>query len=1051
TKMALLDNEGKLRFGIYTRTQGKPLNAFQRLLHSLTRLGREKEILLNICGLGTTGSGRKLVGTFAGADIVKNEISAHLKGAVNAYSGVRTIFEIGGQDSKFISVEDGWMKDANMNYVCAAGTGSFLEEQANNMNIPLDEISRVCKDALPPIANHRCTVFMEQDANQLLTKGMKKSQVMASILYAVCKNYLNRVVHNRPVVEPILFLGATAKNSGLVEAFRNILNKEVLTSSYSHIMGAVGMAEMCREEQKPRSLFKGMWLKDVNIQLSETTCTLCRNECVITHILDKEKKTMASWGYQCGRDPDSEKRLPSRKSDHLAEMKKILQQKQAPEKSKFQILFPQALNFFSYNSLWQYFFSALDIELKPIDADPAALSVYTNKFALTDSCFPFKLAVGRVIHAMDHDKLPVFLPAHIQDDPNPRASNSFYCPLSQAFPSVLKSSLRLNDMDTGKVLAPVVDFSKDEQWNISGLYEVLKDYFGLRKKQVAYAWTKAREGHQAVKDKLPERAKSLTALKGNPEKPAFVILGRSYNLLDDMLNLGIPKTIARYGYDVIPMDMLPVQREDIPEGYQDMYWAYGQKIVAATRYIIQNHGLYPVFLTNFNCGPDSFLLSVFESEVKDKPALILELDEHGEDGGYMTRLEAFFDRVEHHFNHKTEHLPSRSKKKSRIIRKLSGQTVYIPPMHPVGTRMASAALRAFDIDSVPLRKEDAETYAIGNACVRGGECMPAASTIGSFIYQLRKEQLQGKQNGHAVLFMPCTDGPCRFGQYVRLHEKILEVENMEATIISPNSDDHYGDITGALRKHLFKALMVADITDKLTHRIRPYVSDKDHFKGIMEKYSSRLEDAFERNKEPIPVLRSLNRELNSFKQQQIKKPLVGIVGEIYVRNSPFSNGNIVEKIEESGGEAWVVPMMEWLHYTSAFESYDGFWDMIRAKFTNTVVSYMEKKYMSVFDNLIKDRKEPPINAIRNYGIQYLPESLEGESILSVGRTIAFIEQGVDLVVNVAPFGCMPGSISASVLKDVSKKYGVPVISLFYDGETDFSQILETYIHHSVKG
>lgn len=1045
TKMALLDQKGNIRFGVYTRTRGRPIKAFQRLLGSVQQLCEKYGVELTIGGLGTTGSGRKLAGTFAGADMVKNEISAHLKGAVKSFPNVRTIFEIGGQDSKYISVENGWMKDANMNYVCAAGTGSFLEEQALNLNIPLADISEICRNAKPPIANHRCTVFMEQDANQLLTRGISRNQVMASILYAVCKNYLNRVVQNRPVEEPILFLGATARNAGLVEAFQNILGKEIHTSTYSHIMGAVGMAELCRQTVKGKSRFKGFWLKDVDFRLKESTCKLCDNQCRITSIPGDNDKPLASWGYQCGREHGDEKMRKQTAINLFLEMPKILDSPQEPNGQTGKMFYPKVLNYYSYTPLWRQFFAELGIELV---SGGAHADRYAHKYSLTDTCYPFKRGVGKVISGLKEYDYPVFMPAHIQDTHNPKAPKSYFCPLAQAFPSVIKSTLNLNGKDSGRILAPVIDLTLDPRENIHQLYSLLKTRYGFSRKQIARAWHKGTEAWRSSKEVIARKGRSFPALNGGVSKPAFVVMGRSYNLMDSTLSQGIPRALARYGYDVIPMDMLPVDRLQMPDDYEDMYWAYGQTIVVAARYINQQPGLYPVFLTNFNCGPDSFLLNVFEKELKDKPSLILELDEHGGDGGYMTRLEAFFDRVEHHFGQGQKPIKGeREMNGLRIANGLFGHKVYIPPMHPAGARLMSAGLRAFGVDAVALEKEDTQTFAIANACVRGSECMPAASTIGSFIHQIRKEQQNGQLNGQAALFMPCADGPCRFGQYARLHEKVLKKEKINARIISPNSDDNYGDISGPMRKHLFKALMIADILDKLRCRIRPYVENREHFDQLMNSYISRLEKTLEENQNLVTVLKKLNAELNKLTIRQENKPLVGVVGEIYVRNSPFSNGYVLDKIEENGGEAWVSPLMEWLHYTAKYETNNNLWEAITSKVTNTYVSYMEKKYMDIFKSFIGTRREPSVTTLKSYGRSYVPDALEGESILTIGRTIAFFRQGAHMVINLSPFGCMPGNISASILKELSVKYQRPTVSLFYDGEADFSEILKTYINN----
>ncbi len=1125
TKIALIDKEGNMRLGLYTRTRGRPAEAFQRLLKGLHALMQQRSIRLSIHGLGTTGSGRKLVGAFAGADLQVNEITAHLKAAVGIYPEVKTIFEIGGQDAKYISVRDGWMKDANMNYVCAAGTGSFLEEQARNLGVPLDEISALCRDALPPQANHRCTVFMEQDANQLIARGMEKGQVMASILYAVCKNYLHRVVQHRPVEEPILFLGATAKNSGLVEAFRNVLKKEIRTSPYSHLMGAIGVARMLQAKKPAKSKFRGLGVKDLHITLKEEVCTLCHNECRITRITSGQGQVMASWGYQCGREEGEDTATKrKRQAPAFAFMQKQLEGRKASRDSSRKLFFPKALHYYTYMPFWKAFFDALDIELEATDTDREKLHASAGKYALTDCCYPVKLGTGRLVHALKQGHTPIFAPYHIQDEPNPKATNSFFCPLSQAFPSVVKSTLKLQGLDADLVISPVVDFSRDEAWNVRQLLKSIGPGWNITRGRIRDAWRKARLAQKHYLDLLVNDSPAFDILKNSGKKPVFVLMGRSYNILDGMLNLDLPATIASYGYEVVPMDMLPISRSQLPESHRDIYWAYGQKLVVAARHILKQEGLYPIFLSNFNCGPDSFLLSLFEEEIGERPALILELDEHGEDGGYITRLEAFFDRVEGHFKGNgrsltgvraklatvpklrtglleiptgiplcpdlaaegqsmapvskigTREILSKAEENQTIATKVQAETpeapykndfqnesgeptsriiashgshrLYIPPMHPITSRLMAAAYRLYGVDAVALEKEDTETYALGSSLTRGSECMPAASTIGSFLHQLRQDEKEGRSCGNAALFMPCTDGPCRFGQYARLHERILSGQSIEASIVSPNSDDNYSDIAGGLRKHLFKAMMVSDILDKLGNRLRPYEKKKSLTDQAIRRSRDELEKVFETGGDIRKALRLLRDELHTIERHQEKKVLVGIVGEIYVRNSPFSNARLVEQIEASGGEAWIAPIMEWMHYVSGYEPSHNPWDYLKGKLKQGYLHYMEHSYHKIFGSLLRDRREPPIDRVRKHGKRYLPEEIEGESILTIGRAVAFMEQGAGLVVNVSPFTCMPGSISSAILKQASREYGVAVLSLFYDGETDFSQLLDACIRNT---
>ncbi len=1041
TKIALLNNDGKVLFGLYTRTQGKPISALKNLFEGINILSNNRKVIFNIKGIGTTGSGRNLVGKFIGADIVKNEITAHLKGAIKEFPDVKTIIEIGGQDSKYIFVEDGWMKDANMNYVCAAGTGSFLEEQAKNLNIALDDIPAHCMDANPPISSDRCTVFMEQDAIQLLTYGYKRNEVMASILYSVCKNYLNRVVQNRPIEEPILFLGATAKNQGLVEAFENISNKKINTSQYSHLMGAIGIAEILRTNPPENSRFKGFEIRNKEAVLTSDNCELCTNKCLITTMRIEDENTESSWGYMCGKEPEES---VVKKNNHLDGYKfisKVINANNFSKDNSINAYFPKALQYFSCHPFWRYFFGELKINLIPTPDTNEEIIALAKTYAMSDFCYPLKLAVGHAMYSINRNNLPVIIPFHIQDTANPKALNSFYCPLSQAFPAILKSALSFNNIDTENIISPVIDFSKPVEYNIKQLEQSVGKYFGISGRKIKQAYNQAIKMEAKIKNDFRNFGKSFIE-KRNTGRPRFVILGRGYNILDQAINFGLPSTIARYGYEVIPMELLPIKRESISDDYKDMYWSYGQKIVVASKYSKKIPDVFPIFTSNFSCGPDSFLLNTFEDILGNKPSLILELDEHGGDTGYMTRLEAFFDRVEHYYSsNKTQ--PSLEKQvEIKIQNSFTGKKVYIPPMHPIGSRLMSAALRSQGIESVPLIKEDIETFTKGSAFVRGSECMPATSTIGAFLHKISQEN--GQNNGNIALFMPCASGPCRFGLYARLHKRIMENNGINASIISPTFDDNYGDISGALRISLLKVMIVSDLIFKLGCRLRPYEKEKGSIDNILETSIQNLENVFEKKESITKALKQLNSELKKLSFHNEPKPLVGVVGEIYVRNSPFSNSYLVKRIEENGGEAWVAPLMEWLHYSSKMKPNKNLNDFVSNKFS----AILEQQYFRIFNHLLSDRIEPPISEVMKIGKEFIPKEVEGEPILTIGRAIGFVGQGAKLIVNVSPFGCMPGSICSSIFKDVSNKYNIPIVSVFYDGETEFSDLIGTYIRNA---
>jgi predicted CoA-substrate-specific enzyme activase len=310
TKAVLMAPDKTVLAGFYTRTGGRPLVAMQRILESVDHLARRHESELVVCGAGTTGSGRKFIGRIIGADLVLDEITAHARAACELNPQVDTIIEIGGQDAKFTTLKDGRVTSATMNTVCAAGTGSFIEEQAAKLGCPLEDFSRRTENRRAPLSSDRCTVFMERDLNHYLAENWDTDEVLASVLHSVRENYLLKVATLSRIGEVVLFQGATAKNRALVAAFEQRLQKPILVSKYCHLTGALGTALTLRDEHRktdgriPATTFAGidLWRDDVPVR--SEICDLCPNHCKLS-VAEVGGETVA-YGFLCGRDYDTQ-------------------------------------------------------------------------------------------------------------------------------------------------------------------------------------------------------------------------------------------------------------------------------------------------------------------------------------------------------------------------------------------------------------------------------------------------------------------------------------------------------------------------------------------------------------------------------------------------------------------------------------------------------------------------------------------------------------------------------------------------------------------------
>lgn len=1043
TKLAFVDEDEEVVLDLYRETSGDPMGATRMLFKALQEIGRQRGVSFNALGAATTGSGRNLVGKLIGADLIVNEINAHATGTLKIDPEIETIFEIGGQDSKYIHLRNGRMAQCNMNYVCAAGTGSFIEEQAKKLGFSVQEVGdRVMGLSAPP-SSERCTVFMEQDLNNLLIQGYDKEDALAAVLYSVAQNYLTQVVGKRPVsAKKVFFQGATARNKALVAAFENILEREVVVSPLCHIMGAYGAALLTKREGKARTDFKGLDLFKTKITLTYEKCELCTNHCKITFAQFEGEEERPSWGYMCGRDPEEKKKRRvsgfasfQKRSEILLRMGNVLVKKPI---ATFGI--PKCLVNYTYLPLWKKFLGELGFRIVLSPSSDEKTVAEGIESAGADFCYPIKVAHGHVSRLLQSDKVDkIFLPHLISFVPEKSSYPvGYFCPYVQSFPSVSERTF------SAEILSPVVDFHWTDRRVVSELYRKVARPYGISRKKVRGAWRKAVRVQKEFYKMIQDEGKKLIE---SSEGKGIVVIGRPYNTLDQKVSLNIPYKFAEnFKLTVLPIDMVPFEPDGIDRDFK-MYWNYGKVVLNGLKFVRHNPDWHGVYVTSFGCGPDSYLLTYAEEMMEDKPFLILEVDEHGSDGGYQTRMEAFMDAVN-----------SASSESYETFRfsimdekgEMSGRTIWIPPMHPVASRLFAAAFRRYGYDARALPEETPQILEVGRSLVRGSECLPSPLIIGNFVHKLR--EIKADPAEHA-LFMATSDGPCRFGQYVVLQRLILDrLGYQDAAIVAPSSYNQYSGLPVKIRPFLWEVILMSDILYKLRCKMKPYEKREGETEKVLEEGIQVMEGAISRGEDIYPAFEKILRRFGEVETAHSPKPLVGIVGEIYVRCNPFSNDNIVRAIENAGGEAWLSPLSEWFLYTGFMQKWHArhsgdIGRMARAYFKDTYLHRKERKMYGRAKELLHDKEEPTIQEIMDRASRYAPIDFGTEAILTLGRASLFAERGARLIVNAAPFTCMPGTITTALFNHIQGEMGVPVVNFFYDGKSEESKQIRTYIEN----
>ncbi len=567
TNVVVIDEFGAVIHDVYLRTAGRPIEAVQQGLAEVERLWGSR---LEIRGVGTTGSGRELIAEFVGADVVNDEITAHKTGAIHISETlggepVDTIFEIGGQDSKFISIENGVVTDFAMNEACAAGTGSFLEEQAEKLGISIKgEFAKLALAAgAPTRLGERCTVFMERDVTGWLHKGETIPNLVAGLAYSIALNYLNRVVRGRKIGNTIYFQGGTAYNDAVTAAFASLLGKKITVPPYNGVMGAIGMALIAREWHRATGAatrFRGYDLHKLELSTRDFVCKACSNLCDMKEFVIEGQKSY--WGDKCSdkfRKPSATGRKPVIE-DLFAYRERLLDALPGATGSAFRVGLPRAMSMLERLPFWNRYFAELGIEavLSPV-TDPR-ISAAGIEMAVAQPCYPVQVAHGHVQSLLEAGVDYVLLPNIADAESGEDACASHYCPWNQTLPWVLRSAPAL-EPHQHRFLIPTLHFQLGQPQMKKALAETMRRIGVTRRasdRAVEAAYTAQREFQEKLLAAGRQRARSLE----QTGEPGLVLPGRGYNIYDRGVNCDIPRKLRhRYGANVIPLDFLVTGRE----------------------------------------------------------------------------------------------------------------------------------------------------------------------------------------------------------------------------------------------------------------------------------------------------------------------------------------------------------------------------------------------------------------------------------------------------------------------------------------------------------
>ena len=1038
TKAVILDESGrKVMAKNYLMTAGKPVEAVKQVFRNLIRdIGDNARI----AGAGVTGSGRYLVGSFIGADLIKNEITAQTRAAAEI-DPEADIIEIGGQDSKLVIKRNGVVVDYQMNKACAAGTGSFIDELAEQLGIHVQngEFANLAFNAPHTIdLGSRCAAFMGQAVASAQQEGVPIEVITASLANSIAGNYLSKVLGNRKLGSKVILTGAVFYNDAVVSAFKKALEgKTTLVPEHKEVSGAIGAAQLAKESMEGRgSKFKGFQkVVDSSYKLSTFICKKCDNNCTISRMeIPGEKSTF--YGSRCDLFDSAISR--ERMDTAFDERERLLlKDYREGEGTGPSVGIPRSLVVYDYAPMLIGFLNALGAKVYFSSKTNNQIMEESVELSYTDSCFPVKLVHGHAASLKNVDY--ILYPCAIRMGLKEGDENQKYaCPLVQASPFIIRQALGLGK----RLLIPIIDFSRGDEDAINNLADVAVK-MGYSRSQGRKAALAGIEAKRRFEETQAELGRKIMAQLKQSGQLGVVLIARSYMSQDSGANLGIAEKLAQMGVVPIPLDFLPLTSVNVKEYSDRPYWFNEAKHIAGADIVAKDPHLFGLVLTNFGCGPNSFILNIVEDVMGGKPLGQLEIDEHAAEAGIVTRLEAFVDTIR---GFASSSKASEAVVGGRDIRrvaytKVSSNKVIMIPRMCAGAIALGSAMQAFGVNAIVLPEQDERNILYSNKVTSGKECLPYRVTLGDFMKFFYENDKYGIDPKDVEGFLASAFGPCRFGKYAVEEIRILRELGFDFPIRTTVSNNGYHDLhLGAGFERLaWKGIVAVDYLEKLLWRTRPYEKSEGVAEEQFNEYLFRIADCV-RKKEPLDdILKDATSQFRSLiDREKPRRPLVGINGEIFLRSNKFSNSNLAKECEKAGLEVVISPIGEWLKYITHRNIEDGVRDrdlkrIMAGYIRRYLLNHDEHSVIVNFEALL-DTREPTTKELLNKSKGYLSPKCGSEAVLSIGAGVEWLEDPrFDGVISVMPHGCMPGGIVAAISEKLSAKYGKPWISLTYDG------------------
>ncbi len=1062
TKVALVDEDGNLLYSFYSSNNGSPLATTIKAIKEIYTLLPPEAKIVQSC---STGYGEALIKSALMLDEGEVETVSHFYAAAFFDPEVDCIIDIGGQDMKCIKIKNQTVDSVQLNEACSSGCGSFIETFAKSLNFTVQDFAKAALFANHPIdLGTRCTVFMNSKVKQAQKEGAEVADISAGLAYSVIKNALYKVIK---ISDPddlgkhIVVQGGTFYNDAVLRSFEKITGVQAIRPDIAGIMGAFGAALIARERYDGISESSMLSIDKINSLTYETKLTRCKgctNSCHLTINKFSGGRQFIT-GNRCERGLGKEKnkeKLPNLfdyKFHRLFDYEPLSEEKAA----RGTVGIPRVLNMYENYPFWYTFFTKLGyrVVLSP-QSSHKLYELGIESIPSESECYPAKLAHGHIMWLIKQGVKFIFYPCVPYEHNEYEGTNNHYnCPIVTSYAENIKNNVEELKTENIDFRNPFMSFESEEKL----LKRLVEEFSYISSSEVKSAVHDAWNEMMACRNDVRKKGEEVIQYLNETGKRGIVLAGRPYHI-DPEVNHGIPELINSYGLAVLTEDSVAhLGTVERPLIILDQ-WMYHSRLYAAANYVKTVDNLDLIQLNSFGCGLDAVTTDAVNDILtkSGKIYTVLKIDEVNNLGAARIRVRSLIAalrvREQKNYQRKIQSSAYHRVQFTEDMRK--NYTILCPQMSPIHFDILGPALNSCGYNIEVLENDNKSSVDVGLKYVNNDACYPSLMVVG----QIMNALLSGKYDlSRTAVIMSQTGGGCRASNYIGFIRRALikagipdvPVISLSAQGLESNPGFSY-DIP--MLKKAMMAVEYGDIFMNVVYRTRPYEAVPGSVNALHEKWKKVCIEQLTKDKVHMKEfnknLRAIVKDFDNIPLKDIKKPRVGVVGEILVKFMPAANNHIIELLEAEGAEAVMPDLMGFLLYCMQNSTYKH--ELLKTPKKGAILSSTLIKILETFRKagtkaLAESKRfDAPskISETANYAKDFVSLGNQtGEGWLLTGEMIELIHHGVGNIVCCQPFACLPNHIvGKGVIKELRAAYPeANIIAVDYDpGASEVNQL-----------